>query len=419
MGAVLIQEEGGLQQPIYYVSQVLKDAETRYPSVEKFAYALVVASRKLRLYFQGRDIKVITNQPLRKILHKPDLSGRLLNWAVELSQFNIEYEPRKAIKAQALSDFIVECSFGNQEHEFPQGHIMPASTGTLPASTGLPASGEGLPVPASEVISPASGEELPLSASAGLLPASEELKPPTWKLFVDGSSTNLRSGAGVILISPDGFQIMQALRFAFKATNNQVEYEALIAGLNLARSLQVQNLSIFSDSQIVVRQTVGEYATKDLVLAKYQTIVQSLLSSITNPTLVQVNREDNTIADLLSKLTDMDKEGLDGSVYFEELQLPSTEGHQIMEVSREDATCMTTVIDYLKDGILPDSKIKAKQLQAQSAKYFIQNETLSSKRLQGLCQKMLQMPTIQQCAQASFSIAIIHTIPHSFCNVGN
>ena len=126
---------------------------------------------------------------------------------------------------------------------------------------------------------------------------------------------------------------MQALRFAFKATNNQAEYEALIAGLNLARNLQVQNLSIFSDSQIVVRQTAGEYATNDLVLAKYQAIVQSLLSSFTKPTLVQVDREDNTTADLLSKLTETDREGLDGSVYFEELQLPSTEGHQIMEIA--------------------------------------------------------------------------------------
>ena len=115
---------------------------------------------------------------------------------------------------------------------------------------------------------------------------------------------------------------MQALRFAFKATNNQAEYEALIAGLNLARSIQVKHISIFSDSQIVVRQTAGEYATKDLVLTKYQAIVQSLLSSFTKPTLVQVDREDNTIADLLSKLTETEREGLDGSVYFEELQVP-------------------------------------------------------------------------------------------------
>ena len=94
-------------------------------------YALVMASRKLRHYFQGRDIKVITNQPLRKILHKPDLSGRLIKWAVELSQFNISYEPRKAIKAQALSNFIVECSFGNQEHNSPPRQHLALQRGTI------------------------------------------------------------------------------------------------------------------------------------------------------------------------------------------------------------------------------------------------------------------------------------------------
>lgn len=91
--AVLTKETEDGQRPIYYVSQVLKDAETRYPPVEKFAYAPVTASRKLRHYFQGRNIKVITNQPLRKVLHNPDLSGHLINWAVELSQFDITYEP--------------------------------------------------------------------------------------------------------------------------------------------------------------------------------------------------------------------------------------------------------------------------------------------------------------------------------------
>ena len=153
MGEVLIKDEGGWQQPIYYVSQLLKDAETRYPPVEKFAYALVMVSRKLRHYFQRRDIKVITNQPLKKILHKPNLSGRLINGTVELSQFNISYEPRKAIKAQALSDFIVECSFGNQEHNFLQGNILSTSGALLPASKEL--------LPASGTTLPAGGETLP------------------------------------------------------------------------------------------------------------------------------------------------------------------------------------------------------------------------------------------------------------------
>lgn len=106
--AVLVKEDEGGQKPIYYVCQVLKDAETRYSHVEKFAYALVTASRKLRNYFYGREITVITNHSLNKLLQKPDLSGRMINWAMELSQFSISYEPRKAIMVQALSDFIVE-----------------------------------------------------------------------------------------------------------------------------------------------------------------------------------------------------------------------------------------------------------------------------------------------------------------------
>lgn len=106
-----------------------------------------------------------------------------------------------------------------------------------------------------------------------------EASPQSWQLFVDGSSTSTRSGDDLILTSPDKFKVMKAIRFPFKATNNQVEYEALIAAINLAKSLQVRNISIFSDSKIVVWLTSRDYATKDLNLAKYQAIVKSLLSS--------------------------------------------------------------------------------------------------------------------------------------------
>ncbi|KAL8114414.1 hypothetical protein AgCh_021316 [Apium graveolens] len=68
-------------------------------------------------YFQGREIRVVTNQPLRKIIHKPDALGRLVNWAVELIQFNLSFIPRTAIKAQALADFIIECNFPDQDPE--------------------------------------------------------------------------------------------------------------------------------------------------------------------------------------------------------------------------------------------------------------------------------------------------------------
>ncbi|XP_074362758.1 uncharacterized protein LOC141703043 [Apium graveolens] len=203
----LIREENGTQTPVYYASQVLKDAETRYPNLEKFTLALVHSSRKLRQYFQGREIRVITNQPLRKIIHKPDASGRLVNWAIKLSQFNIKFIPRTTIKAQALAEFVMECTFP----ETP---------------------------------------ETPETSSKG---KKESNNRDLWTLYVDGSATAERCGAGLILSSPDGFVIQQAITFAFKATNNQAEYEALLSGLRLAKSLGVRRLTIYSDSQIVVR----------------------------------------------------------------------------------------------------------------------------------------------------------------------
>ena len=100
----LIREEEKVQWPVYYVNKRLIDAETRYPVMKKLAMALVIASRKLRPYFHSHTIHVLTNYPLRQILQKPDASGRLLKWAIELSQF----VPRPVIKGQALADFITE-----------------------------------------------------------------------------------------------------------------------------------------------------------------------------------------------------------------------------------------------------------------------------------------------------------------------
>ncbi|XP_074352595.1 uncharacterized protein LOC141691735 [Apium graveolens] len=106
--AVLVREEDGQQSPVYYVSKRLHDAETRYTNMEKLVYALILASRKLRPYFQAHRVEVRTAYPLRQVLHKPESSGRMLKWAVELGQFDLEYVPRTAIKGQALADFLLE-----------------------------------------------------------------------------------------------------------------------------------------------------------------------------------------------------------------------------------------------------------------------------------------------------------------------
>ena len=88
-----------------------------------------MASRKLRPYFQAHKIEVLTDQPLRNIIHSPKASGRLIKWAIELGEFDIQYKPRTAIKAQTLADFVVECTIsdqevGGQEEEKEEGHTM-------------------------------------------------------------------------------------------------------------------------------------------------------------------------------------------------------------------------------------------------------------------------------------------------------
>ena len=82
---------------------------------------------------------------------------------------------------------------------------------------------------------------------------------PKWGLYVDGSSNDGGSEACLILVSPEGHRIHYALKFRFKASNNEAEYEALIAGLELAKEMKVESLDILSDSQLVVCQINDEY----------------------------------------------------------------------------------------------------------------------------------------------------------------
>ena len=68
----------------------------------------MTAARKLRPYFQAHTIEVPTEYPMKQVLHKPEVSRRLMKWAIELSEFDIRYKPKTAIKGQVLADFVME-----------------------------------------------------------------------------------------------------------------------------------------------------------------------------------------------------------------------------------------------------------------------------------------------------------------------
>jgi len=183
ISSVLVQEQDQVQKPIYFVSKVLQGPEVRYQALEKATLIVMFSARRLRLYFQSFTVAVMTDLPIRKVLQKPDVAGRMVRWAVELSEFDVQYEPRGPIKGQVYADFVVELSSTD---------------------------------------------------------AHQEEANFRWVLSVDGSFNQQGSGACVILEGPNGLLIEQALRFAFKASNNQAEYEALIAGMLLAKEMGAQ-----------------------------------------------------------------------------------------------------------------------------------------------------------------------------------
>ena len=193
--ATLVRERDRTHQLVYYYSRALRGVEERYPKMEKLILALVTTSRSLRPYFQAHTIEIPIEHSMKQILHKPETFGRLVKWAIELSKFDIRYKPRTVIKGKILADFIIEFTLA-----------QPTETAQL-------------------------ASDLPL-----------------WRLSVDGVANAHGSGAGLILTSPDGIDMEYALRFGFQASNNEAEYEAVIAGLNLAHSMVADQLEVCSDS---------------------------------------------------------------------------------------------------------------------------------------------------------------------------
>ena len=106
--AVLIRDKDRVQHPVYYCHRALRGAKERYPRMEKLILALVTTAWKLRPYFQAHTFEVPTEYPMKQVLHKPETSVRLMKWALELSEFDIRYKQKMAIKGQVLDDFIMD-----------------------------------------------------------------------------------------------------------------------------------------------------------------------------------------------------------------------------------------------------------------------------------------------------------------------
>ena len=153
---------------------------------------------------------------------------------------------------------------------------------------------------------------------------------PIWKLSVDGASNAQGSGASLILTSPEGIDIEYALRFGFHASNNEAEYEAVIAGLNLAHSLEVDQLEVYSDSQLVVRQIEDTYEAKSEKMLLYIQKVRDLLKKFVLIQVKYVPRTENSRGDALAKLATALQEDIGESTPIEYLTEPSIDPYSMM-----------------------------------------------------------------------------------------
>jgi ribonuclease HI len=215
-----------VQKPVYFVSTVLRDARERYTMQQKLLYTLLIASRKLRQYLQGHPIKVVTDRPLETILHKPNVTGRVAEWVVELQPFKISFETTKVVKSKALAEFTAEWTD-------PFADEPPEVEPTLP------------------------GEE-----ALGL-----------WVMHFDSAFKLPDAGAGAVLTSPSRDKLFYTVQLCFKlehkVSNNIAEYEGLLAGLRAANALGIKRLSVKGDSQLVVNFSNKSYTPKDEHMAAY------------------------------------------------------------------------------------------------------------------------------------------------------
>ena len=239
-----------------------------------------------------------------------------------------------------------------------------------------------------------------------------------WVVHVDGSSTQHVGGIGVVLQSPKGDNLKHKIRLQYQATNNEVEYETLLKGLELAKSVEAKLILVLRDFQLVMGQINGTYEAKEGRMKKYLEKMLRLVKKFKEANFVQIPREENVEADTLAK-----EASVTGATdEFDEVQyIPSIDLPEVQQIENEE-NWMTPIVSYLKDEKLSKGKDEARKLRVRAARYFLMDEVLykrgfSQPYLRYLASDkanyVLQEVHEGACGNHSGARSIIHKVVHA------
>jgi ribonuclease HI len=340
------------QAPVYFVSEVLSLSKKNYTELEKVLYDVLMASRKLRHYFQAYHIIVPSSQPLKDIMRNREATGRIGKWAAELNEFSIDYVHRSSIQSQALADFIADWTPGAQE-------------------------------------------EVTKDAEA-------------WTVFCDSSWGTFGVGAAVVLVAPSKVRTCYAARLDFSCTNNIAEYEALLLGLRKLKAMGIRRAILKTNSQVISGHVDKSSKVRDLKLEKYLDTVRRLEASFEGFSVKNIPRGENEHADLLAKSA---AQGLPLplEVFFETIKAPSIELMEravlaISPVHSED--WRTEIISFLQGNCLSDDEVYNKRMEARTRSYvMIEGELYKH----GVC------PPLLKCLSRTEGIELMKEIHAGLC----
>nr|XP_023926184.1 uncharacterized protein LOC112037580 [Quercus suber] len=259
IGALIAQEDrSGIEQPIYYISHALKDAETRYQRAERACLAIVYASQRLRHYFLAYEVWLMTkSHAIKTLLQQPILFGRISQWLLQLSQYDLRMRTPRAVKSQAIADLLAQFP---SEEEFPLDDEVPG--------------------------------EVSMAEETG----------EHWVMKFDGSSTTQSGGVRVVLYQRKDETVALSFKLEFPCSKNTAEHEAYLTGLATALEMGVKHLKVLGDLNLVVCQANGSFSLKEPNLAPYRTMAQTMEEKFLTFEIEHAPRNENRFVDVLAAL---------------------------------------------------------------------------------------------------------------------